>query len=70
MKKILIYLYRSSLRPIGGPIGYNYNLKCQFEAKKSKDICFIETLKKSDLINERINKIKNSKLKQLLISEN
>lgn len=67
MKKILIYLYRSSLRPIGGPIGYNYNLKCQFEAKSSKDIYFIETSKKSDLINERINRIQYSKLKQLLV---
>lgn len=67
MKKILIYLYRSSLRPIGGPIGYNYNLKCQFEVQKSKNIYFIETSKRSDLINERINKIQNSKLKQLLI---
>ena len=58
MKKILIYLYRSSLRPIGGPIGYNYNLKCQFEAKKSKDICFIETLKKSDLIMNELIRLK------------
>ena len=42
MKNILIYLYKSNLKPVGGHHGYNYNLNCQLEKMGVSNIHFIE----------------------------
>ena len=67
MKQVLIYLHKSSLRPVGGPLGYNYNLLCQLEKKGYTNIHFLESINKSDLVNSKINHIKNRRLKQMLV---
>lgn len=45
MKNILIYLYKSNLKPVGGHHGYNYNLNCQLEKMGVENVHFIETEK-------------------------
>lgn len=66
-KQILIYLHKSSLKPVGGPLGYNYNLLCQLKNTGCKNIHFIESINKTDSINRKINKISNGWLKQFLV---
>lgn len=67
MKQVLIYLHKNSLKPIGGPLGYNYNLFCQLKNKGYTNIHFIESANKADSINKKINNIKINWLKQVLI---
>lgn len=57
-KEILIYLYKSQLRPTGGPLGYNYNLMTQLRLKNCKNIHFIDSSNNIDSVNRRINNIK------------
>ena len=64
--KVLIYLYKDSLRPKGGPLGYNYNLMCQLEKKGCTNISFIESACKADAINKRIGEIRCKRLKNIL----
>lgn len=66
-KKILIYLYEKELAPKGGPVGYNYNLKCQLDKMGVEDIFFIKT-SKGDVheLTNNINKIKPLWLKNVI----
>lgn len=66
-KEILIYLYKSQLRPTGGPLGYNYNLMTQLDGKNYKNIHFIESSNNTDSINQKISNIRWKWLKSLLI---
>jgi len=67
MNKVLIYLYKDSLHPVGGPLGYNYNLKSQLDVVGCNDIHFIELANKADTINKQVTQIKCSWLRSLLI---
>ena len=64
-KKILIYLYEKELAPKGGPVGYNYNLKCQLDKMGVDGISFIKT-NKGDVheLTNNINKIRPLWLKK------
>lgn len=66
-KEILIYLYKSQLRPTGGPLGYNYNLMTQLELKNCRNIHFIESSNNIDSVNQRISNIKCKWLKDFII---
>lgn len=40
MKKVLIYLYKNRLAPVGGQYGYNYNVYTVLEKNGIKNIDF------------------------------
>lgn len=63
MKKVLIYLYKNRLAPVGGQYGYNYNVNTILEKKGINNIFFLETEKgNATSINQKVNKIKNKTL--------
>lgn len=66
-KKTLIYLYEKELAPKGGPVGYNYNLKCQLDKMGVDGISFIKT-NKGDVheLTNNINKIRPLWLKKTI----
>lgn len=66
-KEILIYIYKSQLRPTGGPLGYNYNLMTQLELNNCRNIHFIESSNNIDSVNKRINNITWKWLKDFFI---
>lgn len=58
MKKVLIYIKKSELKPKGGPSGYLYNLKAGLESINDSEI-EIEFLKESKPTLEENTKLKN-----------
>ena len=68
MKKVLIYLYKDNLAPVGGHYGYNYNLNCQLEKMNVRNIHFIETNKgNNEKYNQGLKNISNKYIKLFLI---
>lgn len=66
--KVLVYILENELRPCGGPLGYNYNLKRQLDLLKCNTIHYIESLNNpANGINDIINKIRISWIKNVLI---
>ena len=54
--KVLVYILENELRPCGGPLGYNYNLKRQLDLLKCNTIHYIESLNNpANGINDIIN---------------
>lgn len=67
MKKVLIYLYKNRLAPVGGQYGYNYNVYTVLEKNGIKNIDFLETEKgNATSINQKVNKIQNKTLLKLV----
>mgnify|MGYP000991791597 CR=1 FL=1 len=67
MKKVLIYLYKNRLAPVGGQYGYNYNVYTVLEKNSIKNIDFLETEKgNATSINQKVNKIQNKTLLKLV----
>lgn len=67
MKKVLIYLYKENLAPVGGQHGYNYNLNCQLEKMGVSNIHFIETSKGNmEGYKKGLNQIKSKTVKKFL----
>lgn len=67
MKKVLIYLYKNRLAPVGGQYGYNYNFYTVLEKNGIKNIDFLETEKgNATSINQKVNKIQNKTLLKLV----
>lgn len=64
-KKILIYKEEHKLKPIGGPVGYLYNLRQELGNKKNSNIDFI-TCENSSFKQERIKKIIPKRMKNLI----
>lgn len=67
MKEILIYMRRPLLKPVGGPIGYNYNLALQLQEKGVKNIHYIES-SKGDVsdFNQKVRNIKIGWLRNVI----
>lgn len=67
MKKVLVYLYKSQLAPVGGPYGYNYNLLRPLKELGETSISFIETTKgDARKINSVVSSIKIGWLKKFV----
>lgn len=68
MREILIYMQRSMLKPIGGPLGYNYNLATQLEAKGVKNIHYMMTSQGDyTKLNKKISQLKIGWLRNFLV---
>lgn len=52
--KVLIYSKKNSLQPIGGPIGYLYNLSYGLKKIKDNEIYFLESAKKGPSFKSKI----------------
>lgn len=65
--KVLIYAFESELAPKGGPLGYLFNLKKEIDANNDDSITFIEDDFKYKNVKQKINGIKNVKLRKLLV---
>lgn len=69
MKKTLIYMDANILTPIGGQIGYCYNIQEELKKKKNSNIFFVKEEKKEKTIWRRTsNQIKSKKIKNLLVA--
>lgn len=64
-KQILIYLDKNLLAPIGGPIGYNYNLYKQLKEKDVNNIHYIESGRENiEKWKNKVSSIKNDNLRK------
>lgn len=66
MYKILVYLKEGDLQPVGGPLGYNYNLKKGIEKLdfKGVEIKYIPGKSLNTEVNTFIKRIKSKKVKR------
>lgn len=66
-KKILIYKNKDTLRPVGGPTGYLYNLNKELENRGIKDIEFLKScVKLGDTTKIKIRKVISQILPQCI----
>lgn len=71
MKKILIYLHKDELAPVGGPLGYNYNLllglkEIEASYQDQIDIVFLPGKSIASGLNSKINTLKSDKIKNFI----
>ncbi|MGB8452077.1 MAG: glycosyltransferase family 4 protein [Anaerocolumna sp.] len=69
MSKILIYMDKKEIAPVGGPKGYIFNLKQQLDTMEAaKNINYLCSFKSvTTQVNKKIERIKNIKIQKLLI---
>lgn len=65
MKKTLIFIEKDKLANVGGPVGYNYNLKCGLDEIGANNIYYLETQAQSE-IKSKFSKIKSKFIKSFL----
>lgn len=67
VKQILIYMRRPLLKPVGGPIGYNYNLSLRLQEKGVTNIHYIES-SKGDVsgFNQKVRNLKIGWLRNVI----
>lgn len=65
--KVLIYAFKSQLAPIGGPLGYLYNLKQEIDKNHDASIEFIQEDFKYESWKRKIRDIRCTKLRTILI---